>query len=112
MGKPGQKKPKKKTSSGMALKLEMKAKSKSRLEAKDNPFERRFGKEKHKVLNRKSKTDQAVGRPGRARQVAVDKRKATLLKEYVDRHKNNQMLDKRIGESDPHMTAEQKAEAR
>jgi len=97
---------------GVAAKLEMKAKRKVASAAKANPFERRYGREKHKVINRKSKTDAAVGRPGISRQLAVDKRKATLLKEYVGRHKSNTLLDKRIGEADPGMTAEQKAEAR
>lgn len=43
-----------KPSRGKLEKLEMKA-SKAKVMKKDNPFERKFGREKHKVLNRKSK---------------------------------------------------------
>ena len=35
-------------------------------------------------------------------------RKRTLLREYRDRHKTNQLMDKRFGEYDQTLTAEEK----
>ena len=99
-----------------------------------NPFERRFGTEKHKVLNRKSKTDDhTVGKPGISRSKAIQKvrnialgrhfgdchigdfgfqRKATLLQEYRLKDKANLFLDRRIGEKDSNLSAEDKMIAR
>ena len=101
---------------------------------KENPFERRFGKEKHAVLNRKSKTHEAakkkggknkdrlgfgkggaavpVGKPGLARSKALQKRKATLLQEYKLKDKDNVFVDRRIGEGDATKSVEEKMLAR
>ena len=82
---------------GGVARLEMKAKR-----PKENPFERRFGREKHKVLNRKSgmmgsgkefaTTSGAVGKPGQARARAQMKRRATLLPEYEKRNKAGKFM--------------------
>merc|ERR1739842_31471 len=75
-----------------------------------NPFEIRFNREKHVVLNKKKKSsivfksksnNEAVGRPGIARSRAIQKRKETLLQEYKIRNKSNVFVDKRIGEKMP-----------
>ena len=84
---------------------------------KQNPFEIRFNKEKHSVLNRKKKLssgskNEAVGRPGIARSRAIQIRKDTLLQEYKIRHKSNVFVDKRIGEKDSELSAEDKMIAR
>ncbi len=122
MAKPssgGAKKKKKgrsKAALGGPARLEMKAKRPK----KENPFERRFGREKHKVLNRKSGVaagggsglSGTVGRPGQARARAQSKRKATLLPEYESRNRAGVFLDKRIGEGNAGMTVEERTEAR
>ena len=87
-----------------------------------NPFEIRFNREKHSVLNKKKKStviyksknskNEAVGRPGIARSRAIQKRKDTLLQEYKIRHKSNVFVDKRIGEKDTELSAEDKMIAR
>ena len=89
---------------------------------KQNPFEIRFNREKHSVLNKKKKStviyksknskNEAVGRPGIARSRAIQKRKDTLLQEYKIRHKSNVFVDKRIGEKDTELSAEDKMIAR
>jgi len=84
--------------------------TKVKKQKKQNPFEIRFVKEKHQVLNRKLKTD--VGKPGISRAKAIQKRKDTLLQEYKRRNKNNVFLDKRIGEKDSSLSAEDKMIAR
>lgn len=38
----------------------------------------------------------------------VFQRKRTLLKEYRERHKSNQLVDRRFGEYDEKLTAEEK----
>lgn len=90
--------------------------------AKLNPFEVRFSREKHSVLNRKKKSmpfgaklmskNEAVGRPGIARSRAIQKRKETLLQEYKRKHKSNVFIDRRIGEKDAELSAEDKMIAR
>ena len=98
---------------GKLHKLEMKSAATKMKAKKDNPFERRFGNEKHSVLNRKSKvSDTAVGRPGLSRSKALEKRKATLLQEFRNKDRTNVFVDKRIGERDSTMTAEEKSTAR
>ena len=73
----GTKKKSGKSSGGGSRKLEMKAK---KVKAA-NPFERKFGRAKHTVLNRKSQTNEAVGKPGMAKQKALNKvTKPHLLK--------------------------------
>ncbi|XP_058803660.1 nucleolar protein 14 homolog [Phymastichus coffea] len=75
-----------------------------------SPFEVHINRDKQKVLGRKSKADR--GLPGVARTKAISKRKNTLLMEYKVRHKDNMLLDKRIGEKNIHMSEEDKAIAR
>ena len=96
--------------SGGAAKLGKSDLTKVKKPKKQNPFEIRFVKEKHQVLNRKLKTD--VGKPGISRAKAIQKRKDTLLQEYKRRNKNNVFLDKRIGEKDAALSAEDKMIAR
>merc|ERR1711915_670163 len=75
-----------------------------------NPFDIRFVKSKQKILGRKEKTD--VGKPGVARAKAIQKRKETLLQEYRLKNKSNLFLDKRIGEKDNNLSAEDRMIAR
>lgn len=83
-----------------------KAKVRSNREVKTNPFEIRLNRQKHPILGKKRKHEK--GNPGIARSKAIEKRKKTLLKEYQQRHKSNKFMDKRIGENDTTMTAEEK----
>ncbi|XP_064381967.1 nucleolar protein 14-like [Halichondria panicea] len=71
-----------------------------------NPFEVRINKKKHDVLGQKSKSDK--GLPGVARSKAVKKRKKTLLVEYQQRNKTNEFVDRRFGEYNDDLTAEEK----
>jgi len=75
-----------------------------------NPFDIRFVKSKQKILGRKEKND--VGKPGIARAKAIQKRKETLLQEYNLKNKSNLFLDKRIGEKDSNLSAEDRMIAR
>lgn len=75
-----------------------------------NPFEMHVNKPKFQVLGRKSKTDR--GLPGISRAKALKKRKATLLQEYKLKDKSNKFMDRRIGERNSAMTAEDKMTAR
>jgi len=93
---------------GMAERVAAKAKAKKT--AKLNPFDIRFVKSKQVVLGRKNKND--VGKPGVARAKAIQKRKETLLQEYQLKNKSNMFLDKRIGEKDNNLSAEDKMIAR
>jgi len=96
----------KKNKKGMSEKIA----SKSKGPAKLNPFDIRFVKSKQNVIGRKVKLD--VGKPGLARAKAIQKRKETLLQEYQLKKKNNLFLDKRIGEKDSNLSAEEKMVAR
>ncbi len=90
--------------------------------AKVNPFEIRFTREKHSVVNRKKKAspfgissksnEEAVGRPGISRSRAIQKRKDTLLQEFKRKNKSNVFVDQRIGEKDVELSAEDKMIAR
>ena len=53
-----------------------------------------------------------MGRPGIARSRAIQKRKDTLLQEYKIKNKSNVFVDKRIGEKDAELSAEDKMIAR
>lgn len=75
-----------------------------------NPFEVHINNEKIKVLGRKLKNDR--GLPGVARAKALAKRKHTLLPEYKMLNKSNTFHDKRIGERDSGLSAEDKSMAR
>lgn len=96
---------------------------------KSNPFEIRFTKDKHAVIGRKTKNE--AGKPGIARAKAIQKveilpiilvgnqvyiisfqRKDTLLQEYKRKNKSNMFIDRRIGEKDANLSAEDKMIAR
>jgi len=83
---------------------------KSKKTTRLNPFDIRFIKSKQVVLGRKNKND--VGKPGVARAKAIQKRKETLLQEYHLKNKSNMFMDKRIGEKDNNLSAEDKMIAR
>ena len=84
---------KKKTHLSNAIGLK---KSKVKAEAKLNPFEIRFTKAKHKVVNRPVQVES--GKPGITRALGIKKRKETLLQEYRLKDKKNIFVDRRIGE--------------
>lgn len=63
-----------------------------------NPFETIWSRRKFDVLGKKRKGEER--RMGRARSLAIEKRKKTLLKEYEESTKSSKFLDKRIGERD------------
>ncbi|KAJ4444174.1 hypothetical protein ANN_05964 [Periplaneta americana] len=75
-----------------------------------NPFEVHVNRQKYEVLGRKKKND--IGLPGVARAKAITKRKKTLLQEYRIKDKSNKFLDRRIGEKNSAMTAEDRIMAR
>lgn len=75
-----------------------------------NPFEVHINRDKQKVLGRKSKNDH--GLPGVSRAKAINRRKQSLLQEYKLKNKDNLFLDRRIGERNSAMSAEDKAIAR
>lgn len=60
-----------------------------------NPFELHTNREKISVLGRKLKHDK--GMPGISRSKATQKRKETLGREYMQKHKTNKFKDNRIG---------------
>ena len=60
----------------------------------------------------KEAKNEIVGRPGIARSRAIQKRKETLLQEYKIKNKSNVFIDKRIGEKDTELSAEDKMIAR
>ncbi len=84
---------KKKTHLSNAIGLK---KSKAKAETKLNPFEIRFTKAKHKVVNRPVQVES--GKPGITRALGIKKRKETLLQEYRLKDKKNIFVDRRIGE--------------
>ena len=63
--------------------------------AKTNPFDLHFNKIKRNVVGRKI-TKSEYGRPTKSRHDAVNKRKKTLMQEYLNRDRAGQVLDKRI----------------
>ncbi|CAK6433343.1 unnamed protein product [Pipistrellus nathusii] len=71
-----------------------------------NPFEVKVNRQKFQVLGRKTRHD--VGQPGVSRARAIQKRTQTLLKEYKERDKANVFVDKRFGEYDSSLSAEEK----
>lgn len=81
-------------------------KSKAAPEIQKNPFEVKINRKKFDVLGRKTKHD--VGLPGVSRSKAINKRKETLLKEFRQKDKNNQFIDRRFGEYDNKLTPEEK----
>ncbi|KAJ2941618.1 hypothetical protein O0L34_g14675 [Tuta absoluta] len=75
-----------------------------------NPFEVHINKEKIKVLGKKSKHDR--GLPGVSRAKAIQKRKETLGTEMKLMHKTNAFIDRRIGEKNAQLSAEDRMVAR
>ncbi|XP_050534140.1 nucleolar protein 14 [Daktulosphaira vitifoliae] len=75
-----------------------------------NPFELHINKKKFNILGRKTKNE--VGKPGIARSKAIQKRKKSLLLEYKLKDKSNKFVDRRIGENNHGMTAEDRVIAR
>ncbi|XP_008149121.2 nucleolar protein 14 isoform X1 [Eptesicus fuscus] len=71
-----------------------------------NPFEVKVNRQKFQVLGRKTRHD--VGLPGVSRARAIQKRTQTLLKEYRERDKSNVFIDKRFGEYNSSLSAEEK----
>ncbi|XP_045429957.1 nucleolar protein 14 isoform X2 [Pipistrellus kuhlii] len=71
-----------------------------------NPFEVKVNRQKFQVLGRKTRHD--VGQPGVSRARAIQKRTQTLLKEYKERDKANVFVDKRFGEYNSSLSAEEK----
>lgn len=96
----------KKNKKGMSERVAGKSKGPAKL----NPFDVRFVKDKQKVLGKRNRND--VGKPGIARAKAIQKRKETLLQEFQLKNKTNMFLDKRIGERDGNLSAEDKMIAR
>lgn len=80
-----------------------------------NPFEvkvpARPSKFQHATANFRSNSASrdAVHRPGVSKSAGEDMRRATLLPEMQRRNKTGALVDRRIGEGDPGMTAEEKA---
>ncbi|XP_026555561.1 nucleolar protein 14 [Pseudonaja textilis] len=75
-----------------------------------NPFEVKVNREKFPVLGRRVR--HAVGLPGVARSRAHAKRQRSLQKEFQQREKCGVFRDRRFGEYDGGMSAEEKAERR
>ena len=64
------------------------------------------------IFSKSNSNNEPVGRPGIARSRAIQKRKETLLQEYKIRNKSNIFVDRRIGEKDAELSAEDKMIAR
>ncbi|KAH9492946.1 nucleolar complex protein 14 [Bulinus truncatus] len=86
-----------------------KVRNKKKIKAKEtqNPFEVKINKVKHSVVNRKLQKWEK-GLPGVSRSKAVKKRKDTLLRELHHMKKSNLLHDKRFGENDSNLTADEK----
>lgn len=100
---------KNKRNSGLADKVHNKKKNEIN-KKKLNPFEVHINREKLKVLGKKSKHDR--GLPGVSRAKAIQKRKETLGTEMKLMHKTNAFIDRRIGEKDTQLSAEDRMIAR
>ncbi|KAM3957269.1 nucleolar protein 14 homolog l(3)07882 [Aphomia sociella] len=75
-----------------------------------NPFEVHINREKIKVLGKKSKHDK--GLPGVSRAKAIKRRKETLGTEMKLMNKTNTFIDRRIGEKNNELSAEDRMVAR
>ncbi|XP_068625462.1 nucleolar protein 14 homolog [Battus philenor] len=100
---------KNKRNSGLADRVNMKKKSEAN-KKKLNPFEVHINREKMKVLGKKSKHDR--GLPGVSRAKAIQKRKETLGVEMKIMNKTNAFIDRRIGEKNNQLSAEDRMVAR
>uniref|UniRef100_A0A0B7A112 Nucleolar protein 14 n=1 Tax=Arion vulgaris TaxID=1028688 RepID=A0A0B7A112_9EUPU len=90
---------------GISDKVRNKQRTKSKQPS--NPFEIKVNKIKHSVVNKKvQKWEKGV--PGVSRSKAVKQRKDTLLRELHHMKKANSLLDKRFGEKDSTMSADEK----
>ncbi|XP_072933490.1 nucleolar protein 14 homolog [Epargyreus clarus] len=100
---------KNKRNAGLADKVQ--AKKRAGVDKKKvNPFEVHINREKLKVLGKKSKHDR--GLPGVSRAKAVQKRKETLGTEMKLMNKTNAFIDRRIGEKNNQLSAEDRMVAR
>ncbi|XP_049880546.1 nucleolar protein 14 homolog [Pectinophora gossypiella] len=100
---------KNKRNNGLADKVHNKRKTEVH-KKKLNPFEVHINKEKIKVLGKKSKHDR--GLPGVSRAKAIQKRKETLGTEMKLMNKTNTFIDRRIGEKNQQLSAEDRMVAR
>jgi len=75
-------------------------------DAKQNPFELRFTKHKHEVLGQKVKG--VTGNRVAARDNDIQTRKKTLLVQMKSKSKSNLFMDKRFGEFNENLSAEEK----
>ncbi|XP_026494525.2 nucleolar protein 14 [Vanessa tameamea] len=100
---------KNKRNAGLADRVHNKKKAEAN-KKKLNPFEVHINKEKLKVLGKKSKHDR--GLPGVARAKAIQKRKETLGTEMKLINKTNTFIDRRIGEKNNQISAEDRMIAR
>lgn len=85
----------------------VRAKRKEASKQAPNPFEVKVNKVKNVVVNKKLQSWEK-GLPGISRSKAVKKRKDTLLRELHHFKKSNFLLDKRFGEGDSSLTADEK----
>ncbi|XP_060807022.1 nucleolar protein 14 homolog [Amyelois transitella] len=97
-------KTKNKRNAGLADKVHNK-KRHDNMKKKLNPFEVHINREKIKVLGKKSKHDR--GLPGVSRAKAIKKRKETIGTEMKLMNKTNTFIDRRIGERDSQLSAEE-----
>ncbi|OWR45363.1 hypothetical protein KGM_201690 [Danaus plexippus plexippus] len=100
---------KNKRNAGLADKVHQKRNADAN-KKKLNPFEVHINREKLKVLGKKSKHDR--GLPGVSRAKAIQKRKETLGTEMKIMHKTNAFIDRRIGERNSQLSAEERMIAR
>ncbi|XP_026754279.2 nucleolar protein 14 homolog [Galleria mellonella] len=103
-------KAKNKRNSKLADTVHAKRREKEINKKKLNPFEVHINREKIKVLGKKSKHDK--GLPGVSRAKAIKKRKETLGTEMRLMNKTNTFIDRRIGEKNNHLSAEDRMVAR
>ena len=71
-----------------------------------NPFELKYSRPKHTVLNRKIKG--VSGNPSLTRKKSLEIRQKTLLVEMKQKNRDSALLDKRFGEKDTSMSVEDK----
>ncbi|KAI8979383.1 nucleolar protein 14 [Mycotypha africana] len=71
-----------------------------------NPFEQKHQKTKFEILGRKMKG--TSGKPTLSKQIGEENRKKTLLVELKNKNRRGGIIDKRFGESNPHLTPEEK----
>ncbi|KAI3647032.1 hypothetical protein MP228_007253 [Amoeboaphelidium protococcarum] len=82
----------------------------AKLHNRISPFELKVNRQKHQVLNRVVKG--SVGKPMISRKKGYENRSKTLLQEHNQKDKVSSFTDRRFGENDSKMTAEEKMLAR